>query len=98
MRFHIAKSLSKHASLQFKQNYHAFCLQFWLDFPCPSDGINFQLYALCLLDAWKFDNNLAQSAHNFKLVFLIGRTTLWQEFMIYHAFAIEENGKQNLHI
>ena len=41
-------------------------------------------------------NCFAQSAHNFKAVLLIDRTTLWQEFMMYHAIAIEENNKQNL--
>ena len=29
---------------------------------------------------------------------LIDRTTLWQEFMMHHAIAIEENSEQNLHI
>ena len=37
-------------------------------------------------------------AFNFTVVFLIDRTTLWQEFMIHHAIAIEENCQQNLHI
>ena len=32
-------------------------------------------------------NGFAQSAHNF----LIDRTTLWQEFMMHHGIAIEEN-------
>ena len=30
-------------------------------------------------------NCFAQSAHNFKVVYLINRTTLWQEFMIHHC-------------
>ena len=37
-------------------------------------------------------------AHNFKIVFLIDRTTLWQEFRMHYAIAIEENKEQNLHI
>ena len=41
---------------------------------------------------------LAQSAHNFKVVFLIDPTTLWQEFMMHHAIASEENSQLNLHI
>ena len=44
------------------------------------------------------DELLAQSAHNFKVVFLINRTTLWQEFMLHHSIAIEDNSEQNLHI
>ena len=40
----------------------------------------------------------APSAHNFKVVFLIDRTTLWQEFMMHPAIAIEDNSPQNLHI
>ena len=40
----------------------------------------------------------AQSVHNFKVVFLNDRTTLWQEFTMHHAIAIEENSEQNLHI
>ena len=43
-------------------------------------------------------NCLAQSAYNFKVVLLIDRTTLEQEFMMYHAIAIEENSEQNLYI
>ena len=43
-------------------------------------------------------NCFAQSGHNYKLVFVIDRTTLWQEFMIQHAIVIEENSKENLHI
>ena len=43
-------------------------------------------------------NCLAQSAHNFKVVFLIDRTTLWPEFMLHHANANEENSEKNLHI
>ena len=43
-------------------------------------------------------NCFAQSALNFKVVFIIDRTTLWQEFMMHHAIAIEENSEQNLHI
>ena len=38
------------------------------------------------------------SRHNFKLVFLIFRTTLWQELMMHHAIVIEQNSEQNLHI
>ena len=40
----------------------------------------------------------AQLAHNFKVVFLIDHTTLWQEFMMHHTIAIEENSEQNLNI
>ena len=43
-------------------------------------------------------NCLPQSAHNFKVLFLIDGTTLWQEFMMHHAIAVEENSDQNLHI
>ena len=43
-------------------------------------------------------NCLAQSAHNFKIVFPIDRTTLWQVFMMHQVIAIEENSEQNLHI
>ena len=43
-------------------------------------------------------NCFAQLALNFKVVFLIDRTTLWQEFMMHHAIAIEENSEQNLNI
>ena len=43
-------------------------------------------------------NCFAQSPHNLKVVFLIDRTTLWQEFMIHHAIVIDENSEQNLHI
>ena len=43
-------------------------------------------------------NCFAQSTHNFKVIFLIDRTTLWQEFMMHYAIAIEENSEQNLHI
>ena len=43
-------------------------------------------------------NCLAQSAHNFKTVCLIDRTTLWQKFMMHHTIALEENSEQNLHI
>ena len=50
------------------------------------------------IDMWGFPqlcafltNCFAQSAHNFKVVFRNDRTTLWQEFMMHHAIAIEEN-------
>ena len=43
-------------------------------------------------------NCFVQSGPNFKLVFVIDRTTLWQELMMYHAIANEEKSKQNLHI
>ena len=43
-------------------------------------------------------NCFAQSAHNFKVVFLKDRTTLWRDFMMNHAIAIKENSGQNLHI
>ena len=44
-------------------------------------------------------NYFAQSAHNFKIVFLIERTTLRQIFMMHHAIAIEvKKSEQNLHI
>ena len=32
-------------------------------------------------------NCFMQSAHNFKVVFIIDRTTLWQEFVMHHAIA-----------
>ena len=48
----------------------------WLVFP--------QFYALLTIC-------FAQWAHNFKLVFLIDCTTLWQKFMMHQAIAIEEN-------
>ena len=38
-------------------------------------------------------NSFAQSAHNFKVVFIIDRTTLWQELMMHHVIANEENSK-----
>ena len=40
----------------------------------------------------------AQIAHNLQVIFLIDRTTLWQELMMHHAPAIEENCEQNLHV
>ena len=43
-------------------------------------------------------NCFTQPAHNFKVVFLIDRTTLWQEFMMHHIIAIEKNSEQILHI
>ena len=43
-------------------------------------------------------NCIALSAYNFKVVFLSDRTTLWQEFIVHHAIAIEENSEWNLHI
>ena len=43
-------------------------------------------------------NSLAQSWHNFKVVFLIDRMILWHEFMMHHTIAIKENSEQNLHI
>ena len=43
-------------------------------------------------------NCITQSAHISKLVFLIDRTTLWQEFVMHHTIAIEENSEQNLYI
>ena len=43
-------------------------------------------------------NCFVQSAHNFKVVFVIDRTALWQEFMMYHTITIEENSEQNLYI
>ena len=42
-------------------------------------------------------NCFAHLAHNFKVVFLIHRTTLWQEFMMHHVIAIEENSRQNFY-
>ena len=49
----------------------------------------------CKIHDWFFHNYVrfcfAQSAHNFKAVFLIDRTTLWQEFIMHHAISIEEN-------
>ena len=39
-----------------------------------------------------------QFAHNLQVIFLIERSTLWQELMIYHAPTTEENCKQNFHI
>ena len=48
---------------------------------------------------WAFLTNcFAQSAHNFKVIFLTDRTTLWQEFMMHHDIAIEENIEKNLYI
>ena len=41
---------------------------------------------------------VSDELHNFKVVFLINRTSLWQEFMMHHAIAIEENSEQNHHI
>ena len=46
----------------------------WLFFP--------QFYAF-------LTNCFSQSAHKFKGEFLIDRMTLWQEFMMHHAFKIE---------
>ena len=43
-------------------------------------------------------NCLAQSAHNYKVVFHIDSTTLWQEFMMHHVIAYEENSEHKLHI
>ena len=43
-------------------------------------------------------NCFAQSAYNFKVIFLIDHTTLCQEFIMHHAIAIEENSEQNLYI
>ena len=43
-------------------------------------------------------NCLVQSTHNLKVLLLIDRPTLWQEFLVHHAIAIEENSKQNLPI
>ena len=48
----------------------------------------------CKIHEWFFHN----SARFFKTVFLFVRTTLWQEFMMHYAVAIEENSEQNLHI
>ena len=48
---------------------------------------------LCVSDEMRL-----QSAHNFKVVFLIDRTTLWQELIVLLAITIEENSKQNRHI
>ena len=55
----------------------------WLVFP--------QFYAL-------LTNCFTQSVQNFKVVFLVDRTTFWQEFTIHHVIAIEEKSEQNLHI
>ena len=43
-------------------------------------------------------NDLAESEHNFNVVFFIARTTLWQEFTIHNSLAIEEKCKQNRNI
>ena len=47
-------------------------------------------------------NWFAYSAHNFKVVLIIDRTTKnrwsWQEFIMHHDIAIEKNSEQNLHI
>ena len=43
-------------------------------------------------------NYFTKMADNFKVVFLIDPTILWQEFMMHHAIAIEENNKHDLHI
>ena len=40
----------------------------------------------------------AQIAHNLQVIFLIDRSTLWQQLMMHRAPEIEENCKQNLHI
>ena len=70
-----------------KHQYVSWCVivvqKPWLVFP--------QIYAL-------LTNCFAQSAHNFKSVFLINRTTLWQAFMMQHAIAIQENSEQNIQI
>ena len=59
----------------------------------------------CIIHDWFFHNSrqfltdcFAQSAHNFIVVVLINRTTLWHEFIMHNAIAIEENSEQNLHI
>ena len=43
-------------------------------------------------------NCFVQLAYNSKKCYLTDRTTLWQEFLMYHAIAIEENSEQNLQI
>ena len=48
---------------------------------------------LCVLT-----NCFEQSAYKFKVVFLIDRTILRQEFMMHHAIAIEVNSEQKLDI
>ncbi|UYV81481.1 hypothetical protein LAZ67_20001327 [Cordylochernes scorpioides] len=40
----------------------------------------------------------AQIVHNLQVIFLIDRSTLWQELMIHHAPAIAENCQQNFRI
>ena len=35
-------------------------------------------------------------AHNFKIVFLIDHSTMWQEFIRLHAIAIKENSPSHL--
>ena len=43
-------------------------------------------------------NCFAQSPHNFKVVFLIDCTILWQGLMMQHVIIIEQNIEKNLHI
>ena len=47
---------------------------------------------------WVKPSHLTKPAYNFKVVFLINRTTLWQEFMMHHTIANEENSEQFLYI
>ena len=58
----------------------------------------------CKIHDWFFHNSvhfLRIASHigaYFKVVFLIDRTTLWQEFMMHCDIAIEENSGHNLQI
>ena len=57
-------------------------------------------YSLLSIRPWRsyfgFSTILCISARKSKVVFLIDRTTLRQEFMMLHTIAIEENSEQNL--
>ena len=43
-------------------------------------------------------NYFVKSAHNFKAVFLINYTTLWQEFIMHNAIVVDKNSEQNSHV
>ena len=42
---------------------------------------------------WRISDCFAQIAHNLQVIFIIDRSTLWQELMMHHAPAIEESCK-----
>ena len=55
--------------------------------------------SLCKIQFCGFlTNYFSQSEQNFKVVFLIGRTTFCREFMMHQAIRIEENSEQNFYI